>query len=206
MEKYFETMEKSLNKVQLRGTIISLIGTFEHRGEEFLKVLIKCNRKSDKFDLLKIVYKKDLGFTKGDYVEIEGRIKTRNVKINGLEDKSVLEIFVHCDSIKKCEDVEDLNRVELEGFICRPITNRMTPMNKEITEMMLATNETYNRSYYIPTIAFFGLAEKAKELKVGDKVKVIGRFQSREYKKMNDDKIRMAYELVISEFEKLEEN
>ena len=66
---------------------------------------------------------------------------------------------------------------------------------------MLAVNRAYNKSDYIPAIAWGRNARFAKGMLVGEKVHISGRIQSREYQKRLDDgtqETRVAYEVSIN--------
>ena len=63
-------------------------------------------------------------------------------------------------------------------------------------------NRAYNKSDYLPCIAWGRNARFAKSLTVGANVLITGRIQSREYqKKLNDNQIltKTAYEISISQ-------
>ena len=86
---------------------------------------------------------------------------------------------------------------------------RTTPFGREIADILLAVNRAYNKSDYIPCIAWGRNARFASHLKVGDNIKVWGRVQSRKYqKKISDDNIeeRTAYEISISKMEMNKDN
>ena len=66
---------------------------------------------------------------------------------------------------------------------------------------MIAVNRAYNKSDYIPCIAWGRNARFADSLAVGDKVELTGRIQSREYKKTDvsgAEIIRTAYEISVN--------
>ena len=89
----------------------------------------------------------------------------------------------------------------LTGYICKPPIYRTTPFNREIADILIAVNRSYNKSDYIPCIAWGRNARFAKNLGVGEKIAVSGRIQSREYqKRITDDDVRImtAYEVSIS--------
>ena len=74
---------------------------------------------------------------------------------------------------------------------------------------MLAVNRAYNKSDYIPTIAWGRNARFCQNLEVGTKVKIVGRVQSRMYEKKHEDgtvENRVAYEVSIGSLEVVEEN
>ncbi|MBR3792232.1 MAG: single-stranded DNA-binding protein, partial [Clostridia bacterium] len=81
---------------------------------------------------------------------------------------------------------------------------RTTPFGREITDLLLAVNRTYNKSDYIPVIAWGRNARYCKGFKVGDNVKVWGRIQSRDYqKRLSEDEVitKTAYEVSVSKLE-----
>ena len=71
---------------------------------------------------------------------------------------------------------------------------------------MLAVNRAYNKSDYIPCISWGRNAKYSKILDVGAHVKIIGRIQSRIYKKKYDDEnieSKVAYEVSVLKMESL---
>jgi len=93
------------------------------------------------------------------------------------------------------------NIIELTGYICKPPIYRTTPFNREICDILVAVNRAYNKSDYIPAIAWGRNARFAKNMLVGEKVHISGRIQSREYQKRLDDgtvETRTAFEVSIN--------
>ena len=93
------------------------------------------------------------------------------------------------------------NSIVLSGYICKPPVYRTTPFNREIADLLVAVNRAYNKSDYIPCIAWGRNARFVKNLQVGDKIALSGRIQSREYqKKLSDYEVKTmtAYEVSIS--------
>ena len=77
-------------------------------------------------------------------------------------------------------------------------------MGREICDLMIAVNRMYNKSDYIPCIAWGRNATFAEKLDVGTKIYIEGRLQSREYKKKLDDgtmQLRRAYEVSVLRLE-----
>ena len=72
------------------------------------------------------------------------------------------------------------NSILLSGYICKPPVYRTTPFNREIADVLVAVNRAYNKSDYIPCIAWGRNARFVKTLCVGDKIAISGRIQSRE--------------------------
>ena len=73
---------------------------------------------------------------------------------------------------------------------------------------MLAVNRSYNKSDYLPCIAWGRNARFVKNFSIGDKVSVQGRIQSREYqKKVNDELVtRVAYEVSLNKIDLIKED
>ena len=69
------------------------------------------------------------------------------------------------------------------GALCKAPSYRTTPFGREIADLMLAVNRSYGKSDYIPCITWGRTARYAANLKIGDKVQLVGRFQSRNYQK-----------------------
>ena len=93
---------------------------------------------------------------------------------------------------------DTMNKVSLVGVLCKPPIYRSTPFGREICDMMLAVNRAFGKSDYIPCIAWGRNAQYASRFHVGDRVRLSGRLQSREYQKLLENgeyMIRNAYEV-----------
>lgn len=83
-----------------------------------------------------------------------------------------------------------------------------TPLGREISDVLLAVNRPYGKSDYIPCICWGRNARYISSFQIGDKCRVWGRIQSREYtKKITEEVVekRIAYEVSISKIEVQEE-
>ena len=99
------------------------------------------------------------------------------------------------------DEVRVTNSIYLNGFICKNPVYRITPFGREISDILLAVNRAYNKSDYIPCIAWGVML--AMQFEVGDNIKIWGRIQSRKYQKKLSDGIvedRIAYEVSISKW------
>ena len=202
-----------MNKTVLAGTVVDE-PKFSHETykEKFYRFLLSVNRESGTSDILSCVVSEILvgGIDNGNQIKIEGDIRTRNVC-----DETVkhLDVFVFVNKISTYE--EDENLVDLQGYICKKPTYRATPLGRQITDLLVASNRSYGKSDYIPTIAWGRNAIRTSEFNVGTRVKVLGRLQSREYTKRLEDgteEVRTAYELsaymvdVVEESEETDES
>ena len=96
------------------------------------------------------------------------------------------------------------NEVVLVGYICKKPIYRQTPFGREIADILLAVNRAYNKSDYIPSIAWGRNARFCQNIEVGTEVKIVGRVQSRNYeKKLEDGTVvkKIAYEVSIGSLE-----
>ena len=96
------------------------------------------------------------------------------------------------------------NEVVLIGYICKKPIYRQTPFGREIADILLAVNRAYNKSDYIPSIAWGRNARFCQNIEVGTQVKIVGRVQSRTYEKKFEDgtsETRVAYEVSIGSLE-----
>ena len=70
-----------------------------------------------------------------------------------------------------------------------------------ICDVLIAVNRAYNKSDYLPCIAWGRNAKYVSELAVGSKVSIVGRIQSREYQKHTESGEvlnKTAYEVSIN--------
>ena len=197
----YELMEN--NKVFLKGEVVSC-PQFSHEvfGEGFYELQLKVSRLSDNFDIIPITVSERLlannNFDIGATVCIKGQFRSYN-KLEGSKSKLLLTVFVR-DLIEMDESMNP-NIIELNGFICKEPIYRTTPFKREICDVLLAVNRAYNKSDYLPCIAWGRNARYVKNIKIGQKVTIIGRIQSREYQKKiseSENLTKTAYEISIS--------
>ena len=191
------------NKVFLTGEIVAE-PTYSHEmfGEDFFETAIAVKRLSEQVDILpitiseRLIAEKDIKL--GDNVTIYGQFRSYNKIIDG---KSRLMLTVFVREVLDYDPESNPNAIELIGFICKPTVYRTTPFNREICDLLVAVNRAYNKSDYIPCIAWGRNARFVKYLAVGEQVAVYGRIQSREYqKKVGDDEFvtKTAFEVSVS--------
>ena len=171
-------------------------------GESFFIFSLEVPRLSGHVDVLPVILPERLlaqaGLSEGARIGLRGQLRSYNRIIEG---SSRLELKIFAKEIYGFPEGDCLNRMEMTGFLCKPPIYRTTPFGREITDMLVAVNRSYNKSDYIPTIAWGRNARMAKNLPVGQKIRVEGRIQSREYEKLleNGEKInRVAYEVSAS--------
>lgn len=197
------------NKVQLSGTVDSEL-TFSHMiyGEKFYLFKLKVPRLSDKYDLINITISERFFPIRepqiGDIVEIQGQFRSYN-NFSNVGNRLMLTVFVkEIEYLDTVDITQNPNKIFLNGYICKLPIYRTTPFMREITDILLAVNRSYNKSDYIPCIAWGRNAKYAETFEVGMNLKIWGRIQSREYqKRINDEEFetKTAYEISISKLE-----
>jgi primosomal replication protein N len=208
-----ETMRENSNinnnTVSIMGTIDSPF-TFSHEvyGEGFYNFFVNVPRLSDAYDRLPVTISERLininNLPQGTGVHIDGQLRSYNSYIEeDRRNKLILTVF--SKEISVVEDVHNTpNEIFLNGYICKPPIFRTTPFGREITDILLAVNRSYNKSDYIPCIAWGRNARYISTMEVGDNVRVYGRMQSRIYQKKQEDGEALektAYEVSISKVE-----
>ena len=197
-------MEENGNLIHLKGQICQNL-QFGHElfGEQFYVTTLRVPRLSGAEDFLPITLSErlllDAPISNGSSICLEGQLRSYNKVIEG---SGRLLITAFAQKLLNCEeDEENPNRVQLTGALCKPPSYRTTPFGREIADLMLAVNRSYGKSDYIPCIAWGRTARYASNLKIGDKVQLIGRFQSRAYQKQMPDGTtlnKVAYEVSVS--------
>jgi len=190
------------NKVYLCGTVDStLMYSHELFGEGFYEFNLRVPRLSNQPDLIPVTISNRLlagrQLQLGERIAINGQFRSYN-KIVDEKSKLMLSVFVR-DFTE--ENMDNPNIAELNGYICKPPIYRTTPFNREICDILLAVNRAYNKSDYIPCIAWGRNARFVRTVDVGQKISLTGRIQSREYvKKFSEthSENRIAYELSIN--------
>jgi single-stranded DNA-binding protein len=191
------------NKVFISGEIVT-DAEFSHEvyGEGFYEMNVLVKRLSGQGDVLPVTISErlitDRDLKVGSMINALGQFRSYNKLVDG-KSKLMLTVFVR--ELLDESPLRNPNSIVLTGYICNPPIYRTTPFNREIADVLIAVNRSYNKSDYIPCIAWGRNARFAKNLAVGEKIAISGRIQSREYqKRYTDDDVRTltAYEVSIS--------
>lgn len=202
--------QMSNNKVYLSGTVNSK-PEFSHKvmEEDFFEFTLKVDRLSGSSDLLPVtVSEKHLNecdFTIGSKVACTGQFRSYN-KQTPQKSKLMLTVFVK--EMLPYDEKQNANVIEINGFICKEPVYRVTPFKREICDVLVAVNRNYNKSDYLPCIAWGKNANFVKDCAVGDNVVLQGRIQSRVYqKRIGEDEVveRVAYEISLNKVSKVAE-
>lgn len=192
------------NSVYLYGLVVKQpTPSDEFYGSDYCDLQLSVRRLSSIVDTIPITMHKDLvakhQITLGSTVALLGEFRSYN-KIENGRSRLMLSVFVTAVT----EDIDETNPniIELSGYICKMPIYRTTPFNREIADLLIASNRANNKSDYLPAIAWGRNARFAKNLAVGEQISISGRIQSREYQKRLDSGItetRTAYEISINQ-------
>ena len=216
----------------LENNYLTLVGKvtsekrFSHEiyGERFYSFDLSIPRLSESEDIIPITVSERLineeMMTIGTKLLVKGQFRSYNSYEN---EKNKLILTVFAKDIQKVEidaNIEEneneeisseiakkdmvTNEVILIGYICKKPIYRQTPFGREIADLLLAVNRAYNKSDYIPSIAWGRNARFCQNLEVGTEVKIVGRIQSRNYEKKyeNGEVVKkVAYEVSIGSLE-----
>lgn len=193
------------NRVTVSGEVASE-PKFSHEvyGENFFEFDLKITRLSDTYDIVpitiseKLMYGNDIRV--GNLISGNGQFRSYN-KLEDGKSKLILTVFLR--DLVPYDSCENPNLIEITGYVCKEPVFRVTPFKREICDVLLAVNRTYNKSDYLPCIAWGRNARFVRDFHVGDRVIVSGRIQSREYQKKIGEEIvtRTAYEVSLCRVE-----
>ncbi len=213
----------------LENNYLTLVGKvtgekeFSHEiyGERFFIFKLGIPRLSGNEDIIPITISERLigenTLQEGKKLLVKGQFRSYNSYEN---EKNRLILTVFAKDVMEVEEKEEeeesdivrkdiiTNEVVLVGYICKKPIYRQTPFGREISDLLLAVNRAYNKSDYIPCIAWGRTARFCQNLEIGSQVKVVGRVQSRTYEKKYEDgtcQTRVAYEVSIGSLEVIEE-
>ena len=202
-------------------------------GEKFYLFDLEVMRLSDIADIIPITVSERLltnfDLSIGNQIIVDGQFRSYNNYENE-KNRLVLTVFAkdiqEYDKVKEQEEIEEkddekgeeestekkgevTNEIVLIGYICKKPIYRQTPFGREIADILLAVNRAYNKSDYIPCIAWGRNARFCQNIEVGTEIKITGRIQSRTYEKKFEDgttETRVAYEISIASMEVIEES
>ena len=210
----------------LENNYLTLVGKvtgekkFSHEiyGERFYIFNLEIPRLSGTSDLIPITISERLiteeTLKEGQKLLVKGQFRSYN-SYESEKNRLILTVFakdvrIIIDEEENEEESEFVkkdvitNEVVLVGYICKKPIYRQTPFGREIADILLAVNRAYNKSDYIPCIAWGRNARFCQNLEIGSRIKLVGRVQSRNYEKKHEDgtvEIRVAYEVSIGSLE-----
>ncbi len=199
---YTTNGEEPTNFAKISGRVLeNPKKSHQVEGETFYEFKVAVERLSKIKDIIPVTISEramlDVTVKAGDFVEVVGEYRSYNKLFN---DHSCLVLHLFAKEIRCLEQVEEnVNEVQLTGFICKEPVYRKTPFDREICDILIAVNRpNFHKSDYVPCILWGRNARFIASQTVGCKVQLAGRIQSREYIKQLGDGIsesRTAYEV-----------
>ncbi|MDD4796672.1 MAG: single-stranded DNA-binding protein [Eubacteriales bacterium] len=200
-------MDTENNQITIRGRVVE-DPTYSHSmyAENFYNLVVDVPRLSGVCDRLPVTVSDRLldlmNIDADDDILVMGQLRSYN---HVVDTRSRLILTVFARHVSPGDDrTDNPNQVMLDGYLCRAPVYRTTPFGREIADILLAVNRSYNKSDYIPAIAWGRNARFAQRLQVGSRIIIHGRMQSRAYEKHLDDgtvEVRTAYEVSVSSIE-----
>ena len=198
---YTNSKDEVTNSAFLCGRICSTPEkSHQVEGENFFEFKVEVDRLSKIKDIIPVtISERSLGqkeIAEGDFVSLQGEYRSYNKLLN---DKSKLILHFFAKDLEELEDEKFVNEVKLTGFVCKEPVYRKTPFDREICDVLLAVNRpNYHKSDYIPCIMWGRNARFMSNQNIGCKVELVGRIQSREYTKIDENGLvetKTAYEV-----------
>lgn len=201
------------NRGKIKGSLLEKAeAQYKIEDENFYEGKLVIERLSEASDILpftiseKLVKAYNLTLEGGDKVCFVGELRSYNKMIDG-KSRLILSFFVK-EVLENENDDQCINELSLVGYICKEPVFRTTPFNRQICDVLLAVNRaSFNKSDYIPCILWGRNAKFIQNQKIGTKVSLSGRIQSRPYKKEIKAGVfeeRIAYEVSCQKIEVLE--
>lgn len=191
------------NIVEICGQIVGEF-VFDHEvyHEKFYRNLVEVKRSSGVSDVIPIVVSEkllDLSYSwDGEFVELHGQYRSWNrYREDGTKK---LELYVFVEHGSAVEVLEDKNYIELSCVIVKEPKYRTTPKGRTVADVIVAANRAYGKTDYIPLIFWGRNSHYISTLEVGTRISIVGRIQSREYRKQigeNEYETRVAYEVSV---------
>lgn len=178
-----------------------------NHGVTYFLFPLEVERLSGAVDTLNVVCSEELlqacPVVPGQPYRAEGEVRSFNNR-SGVGSRLVITFFAK--GLEPGTGEQD-NRLELTGVLCKAPNLRRTPLGREICDLLLAVNRRYGRADYLPCITWGALARVCGDLEVGDAVRLMGRLQSRTYRKVLGDREeeRTAFEISVLELEPVSE-
>lgn len=206
-ERYGENILEPNNQIIITGELGEINYSHSMQNKKYYSSVLQVKRLSGTIDKIPLAIvsrylTRAVGLV-GKQVEVKGTLRSRNYY--GKELKRHLQVYVDVKEISET-DSESENLIFLNAYICKTSVLRTTPKGKEIADVFVSVNRENGHTDYVPCIAWYQKAINIFEMEVGTNIKILGRLQSREYRKLLDEEkgekeTKIAYEVSIFEYE-----
>lgn len=199
-----------MNNAIFRGILKDIEPSHNIEDIEFNKAKLLVKRVNGSEDVINLRFKSFCNkYKENDEIEIKGNVRSYSYKVSEDKNKVVIYVFTYFD---EPEENDVINRVEIDGRICKINPLRTNKHGKHNIHFILANNlvsadSSKRLNSYIPCIGWGLTAKELAKLQVNTKLRIIGELHSREHKKVHPSgevELRVAHELHVSSFEVVE--
>ena len=193
------------NLVHLSGCLLKEpVFSHEMFGNQFYQVDLVTERHSGTTDTIPLLFARNKMVPgtdcKGRMVSVTGEFRSRNYWMDGRTHLMLYVLVKELDFLDGFDEVFT-NTIHLDGTLCKEPVFRTTPLLREITDLLIATNNSNGKESYLPCICWGQVARTVARFCVGKRLSTEGRIQSRLYRKRLSDgtaEERIAYEVSIA--------
>lgn len=192
------------NEVMLTGRLVENFRVHHNIGIRVFEGKIEVERWSGTKDTITLqIAERKLNLVENlqedDYIFVCGEIRT--YKYVGYDKQVHSKNYVYVERLHIATSTSDMNNeVRLFGRIIKKGTMRYTRSGKKVMDSILVTKSNAgHQKAYVPVIFWGSVAEKVQaDCKIGDKVEIKGRFQSRDYIKKSENEIELRTTFEVS--------
>lgn len=202
----------NVNKIRLSGTVL-YNPKYSHKSGDarYYYVRIASGRLSNEMDFIHCIIPEELvtKFYAGCRVGVKGTLHCYSNEKNKKKYGKFNILYVLVKYVYEVDkNALDENFVIMSGKVVKPPVQRMTPLGKQIADVVLEHCFQKHDTSCFACILWNENAIRSKDTEVGDEIIVYGRFQSRIYnKQLSDTESREigTHEICVSKFDYLQE-
>ena len=199
-----------MNTIRLKGVLTNIRDSHVINDIEFNKANLVVARDDGTEDVLNIGFKKFSNrYEENQEITLSGNLRSHSTRLDNGKNKVELYVFTYFDQPELDEDDQEcINRLDLDGRICKIDEIRTTRSGRKnihfiVANNLLVSDGAKKLNSYVPCIAWDDVAEEISKLSVNTFVELQGQLHSREYKKVLPDgtfEFRVAHEVSIDKF------
>jgi len=135
---------------------------------------VACKRRSGVEDML--ILRTNANLIVGKNYETKNAEMLAENYFDKEKSKIRIKTFIKSYDLQETSEPNNINIGTIDCYVCDVKQSRKTPFGKTITEFKVAYNESNGKSSYIHCIAFTRV-----KFKMGEKIRLFGKLQSRDY-------------------------
>ena len=204
-----------MNNIILRGVIRDIAFSHTINGVQYNKANLIVARGDGKEDVISLKFKAETNpYHEDELITISGNVRSYSHKEANGHNKVDIYVFTYFDKIEVDDDSPYINKVYIDGKICKLSEIQDNGFSKKRIHYIIANNiESASKKVvlnaYLPCISWGEVAEQVANCKVSDSLQICGSLHSREYIKKHPDgseEFKVAHELLINEIVPINES